>query len=195
LGRKKILERPWISGPLCHELFDVPYRGTLAVHLITNSSPQRGLIFLEEHEISSWKYMIALLDDPKSFKINDDNVSLEDSGQISALLLGQASEQDLIDGRKHLTAIRRKLATNEKLDKESRDKLAGELKSFAGAAVDVEDEPVTDIVALDVETREYIQDYLRLCVFLVRKSEAMDRMYEEPQFTLPGMISLEHVSA
>ncbi|KAF2469749.1 uncharacterized protein BDR25DRAFT_356007 [Lindgomyces ingoldianus] len=190
-GRMKILHRPWVSGPLCHELFDVPYRGNLPIHLIMKSSSPRSLIFLDEDEISSWRFIASLLDDSKSLRLNDSAVSIGSSAQISALLLGQASEQDLCVTRDALAQVRRKLATQEQLDRQTKDAIAREMRVFATASVDVEDEPIITIPSLDQKTREVLQQFLGQCVFLVRKSEAVDRMYEEPQFTLPGMLALE----
>jgi hypothetical protein len=197
-GRKMLLERPWIAGPLCHELFDVPYRANIPIHVILTSSSSRSLVFLEEHEVSSWRYMVDLLGESGNLRINYDSVSVggeESAAQISALLLSQASEQDLVDARKRLAPIRRKLAANEPLDAAARELLANELKSFAGAAVDVEDEPISEIGApyLGAVAGD-VKKYLQQCVFLVRKSEAMDRMYEEPQFALPGVMTLERTT-
>ena len=157
-----------------------------------------NLVFLEEHEVSSWRYTVDLLGESGNLSINYDSVSVggdENAAQISALLLSQASEQDLVDARRRLAPIRRKLAANEPLDAAARELLASELKSFAGAAVDVEDEPISEIGApyLDAVAGD-VKEYLQQCVFLVRKSEAMDRMYEEPQFALPGVMTLERTT-
>jgi hypothetical protein len=190
-GRTKMLQRPWISNALCHELFDVPYRGNVPVHLVMYSSSPRTLVFLEEDEISSWRFMASLLDDPESLQIDDTAVSIGESVQISGLLLGQASEHELRTTRDGLAQIRQKLAGKERLDKETQDAIVRKMKIFATASADVEDEPVTKIAALGSETREVLMQFLRQCVFLVRKSEAVDRMYEEPQFTLPGILALE----
>lgn len=187
-GRQKILERPWISGPLCHELFDVPYRCNLLLHLTEHSTSASSIMFLEEYEMSSWTLMAGLLENTQAFQINGDAVSL---GQVSALLLGQASERDLSFSRDALAPVRGKLANNEPLDVETRELIAKELARFKMSSVDVEDKPINEIAALSDQSRELMQGFLRHCVFLVRKGEALDRMYEEPQFTLPGALRLK----
>src|SRR5215469_13582915 len=87
-----VISWAWYSGTLCNELFDVPYCGNTLVHLVMNSSSSRSLVFLEEDEIFSWRFMASLLDDPESLRIDDSAVSIGESAQISCVLLGQASE-------------------------------------------------------------------------------------------------------
>jgi hypothetical protein len=154
-------------------------------------SPQ-VLVFLEEHELVCWRYFVQLLDNPEAVQINDAALSLGSSASISAILLGQASEDDVHHARNALASVRQKLAMNEKLDEEIINQISSGLKVLTRASVDVEGEPITEIIHFAQPIKRALQQLLKRCVFLVRKGAAMDRMYEEPHFTLPGVLVLEH---
>lgn len=193
-GRAKLLERPWIAGPLCHELFDVPYRCNLPVHFSTSSTSLNNAMFVEEHEVASWRFMAELSAGNSAFQINDDAVSLEPPATLSALLLGQASKPDLTKARNALSEVRAKLAAGEPLDAASRGLIARELATFRKAAIDVEGEPITELAVIPEQRRVELKTFLRHCVFLTRKGAALDRMYEEPVFSLPGALRLERAA-
>lgn len=190
-GRARLLERPWISGPLCHELFDVPYRWNPVVHLTTTTSATKSIVFLEEHEKASMRFMANLASDQGDVQIGEDTVSVGEISQISALLLGQASKHDIERYRAALAPIRDKLAMNAPLDAGTRALLVTALGMFKRASVDVEGAPITELAVLPEQTKTVLLEFLKHCVMLVRKGDALDRMYEEPQFTVPGVLRLE----
>jgi len=191
-GREKILAHTWVSGPLCHELFDLPYRGNIPIDRLLNGPSPRVLIFLEEHELAGWRLLIELTEQPGAIHVNEVAMSIDSSAaKVSAILLGQASEDDLLHAREAMAPIRRKLAENAQLDEEAVKVIARELKAFVKASIGVEDEPITKLACLDDGEKQAVRQLLGKCVFVVRKGAAMDRMYEEPQFTLPGILILE----
>lgn len=192
--RAKLLERPWLSGPFCHELFDVPYRCNLLWQLTTASAGRASLVFIEKEEEASLKFMTALASTSNPLAIRDDAMFIGASGKMSALLLGQASPQDIMEYRDAFASIRESLAANTSIGEDALARFNGQLRSFKKATADVESSPITELLELSQETRRELCEFLVGCVFLVRKGEPLDRMYDEPDLTLPGVLRLETVS-
>ncbi|KAF2766269.1 hypothetical protein EJ03DRAFT_354095 [Teratosphaeria nubilosa] len=183
--RASMLGRPWIAGPLCHELFDVPYQWNPIVHLATTDPALRGIVFLEEHERASAAFMARLAGG--GFRVSGQAMQ----SVTSALLLGNASEADVVESRSRLAGLRRHLRARGALDPGVDGGWERELRRFERASVDVGDVTVRGVAVVAPEVEERIVEFLRLCVFLVRKGEPLDRMYAEPQLMLPGLMRLE----
>jgi hypothetical protein len=187
--RAKMLSRPWISGPLCRELFDSLYNWNPIVYMTTTSPSAKSIVFLEEHEKASARFVASLVGG--GFRALEDTVSVGVESKASALLLGNASEQDMVEYRAALAPFRGKLATDDNIDDGMKALLSKELAGFQKSAVDVEDQPISAFEMSTEDIRLLLLEFLGQCVFLVRKSEALDRMYEEPQLALPGLMRLQ----
>lgn len=192
-GRQRLLGRPWLSGPICHELFDVPYRyNPIFQRLISGESPT-SIILLEPHEVPSIVFMANLAREDVQLQIHDDIVTTEASGQASAILLAQASEEDITTCRRGLLPIRQRISEHTMLDDENKSLLAKKLSAFKREVADAEDSTITVLADLDENVRDLLRGFLNHCTFILRKGEPLDRMYEQPELTLPGVLKLERV--
>lgn len=192
-GRQRLLERPWLSGPICHELFDVPYRCNPIIQQLISGESSTSIVFLEPYEVPSMVFMANLARQDVELQIYDGAVTAHASGQASAILLAQASEEDITTCRKRLVPIRQRISEHTILDGENMRMLAEELGAFKREAADAEDSTVTALATLDESVRQSLLGFLDHCTFILRKGEPLDRMYEQPELTLPGVLKLERV--
>jgi hypothetical protein len=192
-GRQKLLERPWLSGPICHELFDVPYRCNPIFQQLISGESSTSILFLEPHEIPSMIFMANLAHEDVKLQIYDGAVTAGASGQASAILLAQATEEDITTCRNGLFPIRQKISEHTMLDAEDKNLLAEKLGAFKREAADAEDSTVTVLATLDENVRHHLLGFLEHCTFILRKGEPLDRMYEQPELTLPGVLKLERI--
>ncbi|KAM0715007.1 hypothetical protein Q7P37_009472 [Cladosporium fusiforme] len=192
-GRQKLLERPWLSGPICHELFDVPYRYNPMFQQLISGESSTSIVFLEPHEVSSMVFMANLARQDVQLEIYDGAVTAESCGQASAILLAQASEDDITVCRRGLAPIRQRISEDTILDAETMQILVEQLGAFKREAADAEDSEIAMLATLDETARRNLLGFLEHCTFVLRKGEPLDRMYEQPEMTLPGVLKLAEV--
>lgn len=192
-GRQTMLERPWLSGPICHELFDVPYRYNPMFQQLISGESSTSIVFLEPHEVPSMQFMAKLARQDVELNMYDGAVTAGVSGQASAILLAQASEEDITICRKGLVPLRQRILEHTTLDAESMEILVEQLGAFKREAADAEDTAITMLAALDEDARRVLLEFLEHCTFILRKGEPLDRMYEQPELTLPGVLKLVRV--
>ena len=99
-SREEIIHKPWVYGPFCKKLFDIPYKTNIVFDL-ASSSESGTLVFLEQDALLSWDFMAALSNDdsqPVRFKTFGD---FQDNGnaKCSSLLLSQAADSVIVENR------------------------------------------------------------------------------------------------
>ena len=60
--REEKISKPWIYGPFCKELVDVPYKTNIAFDLASKSD-NGAFVFFEQASLSSWDFMATLSSD------------------------------------------------------------------------------------------------------------------------------------
>jgi hypothetical protein len=192
-GRQRLLEKPWLSGPICHELFDVPYRCNPIFLQLISGELSTSIMFLEPYEVSSMIFMVNLAREDVKLQVYNDAVTAGTSGKVSAVLLAQATEEDITTCRNALNPIRQRILKHTMLDAEEKSILAEKLGAFKREAADADESTITVLATLDVDLRHHLLRFLEHCTFILRKGEPLDRMYEQPELTLPGILKLERI--
>ena len=189
--RKEIINKPWVYGPFCKELFDVPYKTNIVFDLASRSE-SGTFVFLEPDALSSWELMAALSNDdtrPVYFKTLgdfDDDVN----AQCSSLLLSQAAESVIVENRKRLAPIREKLASGSDLSKQDKMLVGSVMGKFTQSSLQLETSKAEKLAILTDEQRTCAKTLLNQCTFLVRSGKPLDRMYQESKLSVPGVVSL-----
>ena len=189
--RKEIINKPWVYGPFCKELFDVPYKTNIVFDMASRSE-SGSFVFLEPDALSSWEFMAALSNDdtqPVSFKTSgnfDDDVC----ANCSSLLLGQAADPVIVENRKRLAPIREKLAKGSDLSKQDKMLVGSVMGKFTQSSLQLEKSKAEKLAILTDEQRACAKTLLNQCTFLVRYGKPLDRMYQESKLCVPGVVSL-----
>ena len=189
--RKEIINKPWVYGLFCKELFDVPYKTNIVFDMASRSE-SGSFVFLEPDALSSWEFMAGLSNDdtrPVSFKTSgnfDDDVC----ASCSSLLLGQAADPVIVENRKRLAPIREKLAKGSDLSKQDKMLVGSVMGKFTQSSLQLEKSKAEKLASLTDEQRACAKTLLNQCTFLVRYGKPLDRMYQESKLCVPGVVSL-----
>lgn len=199
-ARDRITERPWLYGPFCHELFDAPYRATLTFDYASRAEEEETLIFLEEDEMPSWKFMSSVCrqsndHDLRTKDFSTFTIASGRSHKCSSLLLSQMPRATLLKTRNELTSIRSKIFQGTVVSDADVAKIKCVMASFESRSLVLPDVEIREIVVdLDAPIKEAAIKLLTQCVFLVRKGLPLEPMYKEAQVTLPGLLALRRNS-
>ena len=187
-ARDRITEKPWLYSRFCHELFDAPYRASLAFDYASRADVET-VLFLEEDEIASWEFMSAC--HSQGFKTNFETTPiLAGSHKCSSLLLSQMTPATLQRARRDLAPFRAKIVTGSPLLDDDVESMKRAMASFESRSLALPVCEIKNIVDLDSSIKTAAKKLLSQCVFLVRKGPPLDPMYEEAQITLPGLLAL-----
>ena len=191
-SREKIIGEPWVYGPFCKELFDIPYKTNLVFDLASRSE-SGTFVFLEQEALSSWEFVAALSNDdaqPVCFNtcgnFDDDVVN----AKCSSLLLSQAADSVIVENRKRLAPIREKLASGTDLSEQDKMLVRSVMGKFTQSALQIETSKAEKLATLTDEQRTCAKTLLNQCTFLVRSGQPLDRMYQESKLSVPGVVSL-----
>ncbi|OAP65496.1 hypothetical protein AYL99_01468 [Fonsecaea erecta] len=188
-ARDRIVEKPWLYGPFCHEIFDAPYRATMTFDYASRAENET-LIFLEDDEVPSWQFMSSVAHAGDSQKTFSTSAVSAGSHKYSALLLSQMPRAALLDLRDELAPIRDKVFKGTELLADDVQKMKSAMRSFENRSLVLPEAEIKDIIHLDPRIKEPAQKLLSQCLFLVRKGHPLEPMYEEAQVTLPGLLAL-----
>lgn len=191
VARDRIIGIPWLYGPFCHELFDTPYRTTLAFDYALRSDKDT-FIFLEEDEVPSWEFASAIQYSSESHTLSLTSTPITGNPKYSSLLLSQVPEATLLKTREDLGPIRAKLFSGSTISGEDVDMMKSLTTTFQSRSSVLPEVDIKELVDLDPPTKEAAKRLLAQCIFLVRKGPPLDPMYEEAQMTLPGLFALQH---
>ena len=193
-SREEIINKPWVYGPFCKELFDAPYKTNLAFEVASRS--ECGVfIFLEQDALSSWELMSAIHGDDAhpvcfgTFGDSNDDVNAE----CSSLLLSHATDSAIAENRKGLAPIREKIASGSRLNEQDKMRVRSVRRSFTQSSLQLEGSKVEKLAILTDEHKACTKTLLKQCTFLVRRGQALDRMYQEAQLSVPGLVSLRRM--
>ena len=187
--RKEIINKPWVYGPFCKELFDVPYKTSLVFDLASRSESDTFL-FLEQDALSSWEFIAALSnDDPqpvcfKTFGDFDDDVN----AKCSSLLLSQAADSVIVENRKRLALIWEKLASGSHLSEQDKMLVGSVMGKFTQSSLQIEKSKAEKLAILTDEQRTCAKTLSNQCTFLVRRGQPLNRMYKESKLSAPGVV-------
>ena len=189
---EQIISKPWIYGPFCKELFDVPYKTNIAFD-VASKSDNGAFVFLEQDSLSSWEFMATLSNDdarPVCFKTLgdfDNDVNME----CSSLLLSQATDSVLVENRKRLAPVREKIASGSTLSEQDKILVGSVMEKFTQSSLHIEHSKAEKLAILTDERRACAKTLLNQCTFLVRYGQPLDRMYQESKLSVPGVVSLQ----
>jgi hypothetical protein len=193
VSRDEIIDKPWVYGPFCRELFDVPYKTNLAFGMASRSESSI-FIFLEKEAVSSWNFMSILRrDDLHPVSIRTMGAFDEGAGaECSALLLSQATSSVIAENRVRLSPIRDKLAVGIRLTDQDKTYINSAMREFTRASLQVEEETtkLERLARLSNDQKACARVLLGKCVFIVRRGPALDWMYQEATLSVPGIASL-----
>lgn len=193
-ARDRIIDKPWIYGPFCHELFDTPYRTNLAFDCASRAENDT-FIFLEEDEVPSWEFMSIVCqskDSPTNFSTSAISAA---NHKYSSLLLSQTPGPTLLKTRDELAPIRAKIYSGSALSEGDIGRMKSTMASFESRSLVLPEVEITGLIDLDPDIKEPAKRLLAQCIFLVRKGLPLDPMYEEAQVTLPGVLVLRRDKA
>ncbi|KAK7885374.1 hypothetical protein LTR67_010552 [Exophiala xenobiotica] len=195
-ARDRIIEKPWLYGPFCHELFDSPYTANLVFDYASRTEGET-LIFLEQEESPSWEFMstVCQLTDASGSTRVATSAASQGSHKYSSLLLSQATEETLLKARGDLASLRKKILTNSKLSENDIAEMKSVMTWFESRSLVLPEVQVTEIVDPEPAILEAAKRLLRRCVFIVRKGPPLPPMYVEAQVTFPGLLALRHQKA
>jgi hypothetical protein len=189
-GHERIIDKPWLYGPLCHEIFDLPYQSNLAFDLALKSN-RRTFVFLEDDEVPSWQFMSLIRSDSHSLVKVATSAVADGDHKCSCLLLGQASAASLTETRRQLAPIRSKLASSLQINAEDKASIRTAMSGFTHSSLNMVEGEITDVLVFESRLKELVRRLHTQCVFLVRRGPALARMYEEAYFTVPGLLALQ----
>ena len=189
---EKIISKPWIYGPFCKELFDVPYKTNIAFDFATISD-SGAFVFLEQDSLSSWVFMATLSSDdaqPVCFKTLgdfDNDVNMD----CSSLLLSQTTDSVLVENRKRLAPVREKIASGSTLSEQDKILVGSVMDKFTQSSLQIEKSKAEKLAILTDEQRACAKTLLNQYTFLVRYGQPLDRIYQEFKLSVPGVVSLQ----
>lgn len=186
----RIVSRPWLYGPLCHELIDVPYQANLTLSFLT-SRQENTYVFLEDSQPGSWNFTTAIRNSMTKATLSMVAQSSGVESNLSAVLLSQLPRDDLLQTRKKLTQVRAKAAKGEILSKEDLDIAQRLLDTCSSGPRKFPDVSITSLVELDDDVKAAARELLKQCIFIVRKGGALDPMYGEGAITIPSLFTLK----
>jgi hypothetical protein len=193
-ARDRIIEKPWLYNPFCHELFDAPYRASLTFDYASRANVET-VLFLEEDEVPSWKFMASVCHS-NAFATNVVTVPVTtDSHNFSSLLMSQMSPTLLHKARKELEKFRAKIASEAPVLEDDVAGMKAIMAAFESRSLALPEVEIRQLVDLDEEIKDKARQLLTHCVFLVRKGPPLDPMYEEAQISLPGLLAVRHDAA
>ncbi|ETI24903.1 hypothetical protein G647_04273 [Cladophialophora carrionii CBS 160.54] len=188
-ARDRIIEKPWLYSPFCHELFDAPYRAALAFDYASRAAVE-PVLFLEEDEIPSWEFMSSDCHS-KAFPTNFAAFPISaDSHKYSSLLLSQMTTATLRKARRDLAPFRAKIVEGSPLVEDDVVRMKDAMASFESRSLALPDVEINALIDLDPNVKQVAELLLAQCVFLVRNGPPLDPMYEEAQIALPGLLAL-----
>ncbi|OQV01042.1 SIR2-like domain-containing protein [Cladophialophora immunda] len=188
-ARDRIVEKPWLYGPFCHEIFDAPYRATLTFDYASRAENET-LIFLEDDEVPSWQFMSSVAHVGDSQKSFSTCAISSGSHKYSSLLLSQMPAAALLDLRDELAPVREKIFHGVELSADDVQKMKSAMRSFENRSLVLPEVEIQDIIDVDQRIKGPAKKLLSQCLFLVRKGLPLEPMYEEAQVTLPGLLAL-----
>ena len=193
-SRDEIINKRWVYGPFCKELFDAPYKTSLAFEVASRS--ECGVfIFLEQDALSSWELISAVRGDDAhpvcfgTFGDSNDDVNAE----CSSLLLTQATDSAIAENRKGLAPNREKITTVSRLSEQDEMRVRSVMRNFTQSSLQVEGSKVEKLAILTDEHKACAKTLLKQCTFLVRRDQALDRMHQEVRLSVPGLVSLRRI--
>ncbi len=193
-ARDRIIEKPWLYGPFCHELFDSPYTANLVFDYASRTESET-LIFLEQEEYPSWEFMSTVCQLTDASTRVATSAASQASHKYSSLLLSQATEETLLNARGDLASLRKKILTNSKLSENDIAQMKSVMTWFESRSLVLPKAQVNQIVNLEPAILEAAKRLLTRCVFIVRKGQPLPPMYVEAQVTFPGLLALRHQKA
>ncbi|EXJ60267.1 hypothetical protein A1O7_04419 [Cladophialophora yegresii CBS 114405] len=188
-ARDRIIEKPWLYSPFCHEMFDAPYRASLAFDYASRAEVDT-VLFLEEEEIPSWEFMSSDCH-AKAFPTNFEALPISaDSRKYSSLLLSQMTPATLRKARRDLAPFRAKIVEGSALVDDDVVRIEEAMASFESRSLALPEVEIKALVDLDPHVKQVAELLLAQCVFLVRNGPPLDPMYEEAQIAVPGLLAL-----
>jgi len=190
-GRACIIDEPWIYSPLCHELFDPLYQTNIPVAAALKVG--RASFFVEQDEEASLRFLEKLRDDDR-FTVNMMHIQ-RNPEPCSALLLSQAPHDLIEKTYQDLQSIRQKFIRDEDFDEEDEKLIRDALSNIDKTSVSMLHTSTSTLTPaqLGENQRTAAKSVLDLCHFLVREGEALDRMYEEADLTMPGLAQIHRI--
>jgi len=190
-GRACIVDEPWTYGPLCHELLDPLYRTNIPVAAALEVG--RASFFVERDEEASLRFLEKLRDDDR-FTVNMMHIQ-RNSEPCSALLLSQAPHDLIEKTYQDLRSIRQKFISDEDFDEEDEKLIRDALSNIDKTSVSMLYTSTSTLTPaqLSKNQRTAARSVLDLCHFLVREGEALDRMYQEADLTMPGLAQIHRI--
>ncbi len=189
-SREEIIRKPWVYGPFCKELFDVPYKTSLVFDLASRSESDT-FPFLEQDALSSWEFIAALSNDgaqPVCFKTFGDFDDV--NAKCSSLLLSQAANSVIFENRKRLALIWKKLASGSHLSEQDKMLVGSVMGKFTQSSLQIAKSKAEKLAILTDGQRACAKTLLNQCTFLVRCGQPLDRMYQESKLSVPGVVWL-----
>lgn len=185
----RIVGRPWLYGPLCHELIDVPYQANILLSLLT-SRHENSYVFLEDSQPDSWMFTTGIRNSMTKSTLRMTPPASGVEQHLSAVLLSQVSKEDLLETRKQLTTVRAKASEGGVLSKEDLNVAHKLIEACSSGPRKFPDVDITSLVELNEDVKIAARQLLKHCTFIVRKGGALDPMYGEGAITVPGLFTL-----
>ena len=105
-------------------------------------------------------------------------------------LLTQTDESVIVENRKRLAPVRKKIASGSNLSRQDKVLVGSVMGKFTQSSLQIEESKAEKLATLTDEQKVCAKSLLHQCAFLIRRGQPLDRMYQESKLSIPSVVSL-----